>query len=158
MALSTTGRVIVGSNVQTPVLKIPGPNTNDNLTAQNSLGSIVARFQNDYTCLLNGDTSINGNITGSGELYAAGPATCNQTLTVTGDATVGGNLTTAGARSVVASNITNTQSDGYSSIYLNTPLGIGQIYSGQNDGLNLTNTARPSDSTLTGLRREPSTP
>ena len=53
-------------------------------------------------------------------------------------------MTTAGARFVVASNITNTQSDGYSSIYLNTPLGIGQIYSGQNDGLNLTtSTAHP---------------
>ena len=47
-------------------------------------------------------------------------------------------------RSVVASNITNTQSDGYSSIYLNTPFGIGQKYSGQNDGLALaTNTAHP---------------
>ena len=81
---------------------------------------------------------------GSGEFYAAGPATRNQTLAVTGNATVGGNLTTAGARSVVSSNITNTQSDGFSSMYLNTPFGIGQMYSGQNEGLVLaTNTAHP---------------
>ena len=50
LALSTTGRVSVGSNVQTPVLMIPGSNATDNLTVQNSLGSIVARFQNDYSC------------------------------------------------------------------------------------------------------------
>ena len=51
-------------------------------------------------------------------------------------------MTTAGARSVVASNITNAQSDGFSSIHLNTPFGVGQIYSGQNEGLVLaTNTA-----------------
>ena len=144
LALSTTGRVTVGSNVQTPILKIPGSNGNDNQIVQNSLGSTAARFQNDYNCLLNGDTTITGNITGSGELYAAGPATFNQTLAVSGNAMIGGNSATFGARSNVASNITNVQSDGVSSIYLNTPLGIGQIYSGENDSLNLTtHTAHP---------------
>ena len=104
----------------------------------------MASFYNDYRSEFTGNTTVLGDISGSGELYVAGPATCNQTLAVTGNATVGGNLTTAGARSVVSSNITNTQSDGFSTIYLNTPFGIGQMYSGQNEGLVLaTNTAHP---------------
>jgi len=104
----------------------------------------VASFDNDYRTALTGVTSVLGNLSGSGTLYVAGPATCNQTLAVTGKATVGGNLTTVGARSVVASNVTNAQSDGFSSIYLNTHFGIGQIYSGQNEGLVLaTYTAHP---------------
>ena len=96
LALSTTGRITIGSNVQTPTLKIPGANANDSLTVQNSLGSIVARFQNDYACLLNGNTSVTGNITGSGELYAGGPVSFNQTLAVRGNATVAGALTAGG--------------------------------------------------------------
>jgi cytoskeletal protein CcmA (bactofilin family) len=63
---------------------------------QNSLGSIVARFQNDYKCLLDGNTTVTGNISGSGELYVAGPVFFNQTLAVTGNATVAGALTVGG--------------------------------------------------------------
>ena len=108
-------------------LRITGTDPTNTITIQNTLGSPVASFYNDYRSVLAGDASVLGNTTGSVEFYAAGPATCNQTLAVTGNATVGGNLTTVGARSVVASNITNTQSDGFSSVYLNTPFGIGQI-------------------------------
>ena len=80
----------------------------------------------------------------NGGLAVSGAATCNQTLAATGNATVGGNLIKYGASSVVASNITNTQSDGSMSIYLNTPFGIGQIWSGQSEGLILaTNTEHP---------------
>ena len=111
----------------------------------------MASFYNDYRSEFTGNTSVLGNITGSGELSVAGPATCNQTLAVTGNATIGGNLPTAGPLSLVASNITNTQSDGYSSIYLKPPFGIGQICSGQNEVLALaTNTAHPIR--LTGYR------
>ena len=137
---ATASNLTVSGLLKAPQLRITGTDPTNNTGIENVLGSPVAFFYNDYRCDLSGNTSVLGNLCGSGTPYVAGPATCNQTLAVTGNATVGGNLTTSGARSVVASNVANTQSDGYSSIYLNTPLGIGQLYSGQNGGLNLTTT------------------
>ena len=92
LALSTTGRITIGSNVQTPTLKIPGANANDSLTVQNSLGSIVARFQNDYACLLNGNTSVTGNMTVTGTLIG-NAATFSGGIGVSGTATFTGPTT-----------------------------------------------------------------
>ncbi len=51
------------------------------------MGSKAARLYNDYRCRLNGDTTILRNASASGELYPAGPVTCNQALKVLEDAT-----------------------------------------------------------------------
>ena len=45
LALSTTGRVTVGSNVETPILKIPGSNANDNLIVQTVWGRLFRNFR-----------------------------------------------------------------------------------------------------------------
>ena len=71
--------------LKTPTLKFPGTDANSNLVIQNSLGSEVARFYNDYRCRLNGNTTILGDATVSGALSVAGPVTLSQTLQVGGD-------------------------------------------------------------------------
>ena len=109
LALETTGRIKVGSAVETPKLWFPGTDASDSIVIQNNLGSEVARFYNDYRCTLSGDTTILGNGSVSGTLYSSGPVTCNQTLKVLGDTTV------EGARLNVSSNLTNTQIDGLNS-------------------------------------------
>ena len=72
-----------------------------------------------------------------------------RTLTCANDAAIGGALTVSGSRLNVTHNITNTQLDGFSSLYFNNKSGasvseVGQIFCGQSAGLNLlTNTAHP---------------
>ena len=92
LAIETMGRIKTGGNVETPTLKFPGTDANDSIVIQNTVGSEVARFYNDYRCRFNGDTTILGNADVSGTLYSAGPVTCNQTLSVGGNLTVTGYL------------------------------------------------------------------
>ncbi len=42
------------------MMKFQGSTVNDNLVTQNSVGSEVARFYNDYICRFNGGTVILG--------------------------------------------------------------------------------------------------
>jgi hypothetical protein len=71
------------------------------------------------------------------------------TVTCESDTTIGGALTVSGARLNVASNITNSQLNGFSSLYFNNTSGasvseVGQIFCGQSAGLNLlTTTSHP---------------
>lgn len=83
------GQITATTYMETPKINIPGANATDAVTILNTLGSIVAKFQNDYNVLLNGPTNVLGDLSTSGELYSSGPATMNQNLTVGGDLTVG---------------------------------------------------------------------
>jgi hypothetical protein len=71
------------------------------------------------------------------------------TLTCVDAATIGGTLTVSGARLYVAQNITNTQLNGYNSLYFNNTSGasvseVGRIFCGNSVGLNLcTHTTHP---------------
>ena len=64
--LTITGNASVGGNltvtggkVENPTLKFPGTDANDSIVIQNTLGSEVARFYNDYRCTFNGNTNPN---------------------------------------------------------------------------------------------------
>ena len=69
LAIETMGRIKTGGNVETPILKFPGTIANDSIVIQNTLGSEVARFYNDYRCTFNGNATIFGDDSVSG----AGP-------------------------------------------------------------------------------------
>ncbi len=101
----TAGQITCNSGyLQTPTLKLPGTTAND---IQNSTGSEAARFYNDYRCRFNGNTTILGDASVSGELYSAGTVTRNQTMKVVEDAT------THGARSNFVSSFINKQVNGF---------------------------------------------
>ena len=91
-AVSAMDNLSVNGLLKAPQLRITGSDTNHNIVIENSEGSEVARFYNDYRCRFNGDTTILGNADVSGTLYSAGPVTCNQTLSVGGNLTVTGYL------------------------------------------------------------------
>ncbi len=117
----------------------------------------MARFYNDYRCKLHGNTTLLGNASDIVKFYDSGTANFYgnvivdgtlsgiTNLTTSGNASVNGDVSVEGSRLNVVFNITNQQANGFSSLYLNTPAGVGQIWSGQDGGLNVaTNTAHPS--------------
>ncbi len=55
--------------LRNPTLKFPGTAANDSLAVQNTMGSEVARFYNDYRCRFNGNTTILGHASVSGKSY-----------------------------------------------------------------------------------------
>ncbi len=59
--VAATSSLGISGSVQTPTLKFPGNNTNDNLGIQNNMGSEVMRFYNDDSCRFNGNATILGN-------------------------------------------------------------------------------------------------
>ena len=130
-ALSILGNSLLTGNLQ----------VNANITCN---GALTVASTNVLTAL--GEKATTANL----DLKApkASPAFTGA-LTCAGTATLGGALTVSGSRDDVASNITNSQLNGFSSLYFNNTSGasaseVGQIYCGQTVGLNLTtNTAHP---------------
>jgi hypothetical protein len=81
-AVSAMDNLSVNGLLKAPQLRITGSDTNHNIVIENNVVSEVARFYNDDRCRFNGDTTILGKTSVSGELYSAGPVLCNQTLKV----------------------------------------------------------------------------
>ncbi len=109
-----------------------------------NIGTTEAQAQGQNTDLnVYGAATVLGNVT-IGTPAAQRPLTVNGNISAVGTMASGGDMSVSGSRLNVVTNITNTQSDGFASLYFNTPAGVGQFWCGQNEGLNFgTNTAHP---------------
>ncbi len=140
--LNVFGNAIVNGN--TTVLGTLGTVGVTTLGDDLNVGTTEMQTQGNSANLnVYGAANVLGNVT-IGTPTANRFSTVNGTFSTTDTITSGGNVTVLGNRADVIAHIKNSQLNGFSSLILDTTSGVGQLWSGQNDGLNIvTNTAHP---------------
>ena len=104
--LAALGNVNVNGILKAPQIRVTG--TDDGVTIQNTDGTEVAKFHNDFRCRMNGNTSVLGDLSVTGSLTASGPLTVKPYISLcvsnTGGtlSTVSGSTTTLGTPGTVS--------------------------------------------------------
>ena len=75
--LAALGNVTVSGILRSPQIRVTGTDPNDGVIIQNVDGTEVAKFHNDFRCRMNGNTTVLGELTCSGNGSVAGILSCS---------------------------------------------------------------------------------